>query len=230
VIHPHWGWVTKLNSDAFDIFVGAMRGRPYQPQDNPVLARLFTGAVMGVSTADYSQEQIEAWASSPPDVSHWCGDVESRFAFVAEHDSEIVGFATAEPNGHLDHLYVHHQFQRRGIASALLQGVEQELVSRGLDRIFTEASISARAFFEQTQCWFLVNLAPRGELLSVLSATRKLTMLRRFPVSPSSSDGVPYCCGSSISLGQSAMSGFIAGIRYTPSLWIAAPFCTQSAR
>jgi hypothetical protein len=121
-------------------------------------------------------------------------------------------------------------FSEGGIASALLQGVEQELVSRGLDRIFTEASISARAFFEQTQCWFLVNLAPRGELLSVLSATRKLTMLRRFPVSPSSSDGVPYCCGSSISLGQSAMSGFIAGIRYTPSLWIAAPFCTQSAR
>jgi putative acetyltransferase len=125
-----------------------MNVRPYRPEDNAALVLLFTETVRAINAADYSSEQLEIWANSPPDVEHWRSQLDGRIALVAEDDSEIIGFATFEPNGHLDHLYVSHPFQRRGVASALLQRIEEESISRGIERIFTEASATACPFFE----------------------------------------------------------------------------------
>jgi putative acetyltransferase len=124
--------------------------RLYRPGDNPVLARLFSETVRAINSADYSPEQIEVWAARPPDIERWRAEAPGRIVLVAEHDSEIAGFATFEPSGHLDHLYVHHRFQRRGIAAALLREVEERVASLGIRRIFTDASITARAFFERS--------------------------------------------------------------------------------
>ena len=125
-----------------------MNVRLYQAADSTVLARLFTETVQTINAADYSPQQVETWAGRPLELERWCRLLPGRVVFVAEHDSEIVGFTTIEPNGHLDQLYVHHRFQRQGIASALVRRIEEEAVSRGIDRIFTEASITARPFFE----------------------------------------------------------------------------------
>ncbi|HLZ11174.1 MAG TPA: GNAT family N-acetyltransferase [Candidatus Acidoferrum sp.] len=126
-----------------------MNLRLFQSDDNSVLAGLFSETVRAINCAEYSPEQVEVWASDPPNIEQWCGQRAGRLAFVAERDSEIVGFATFEPNGHLDHLYVHYRFQRQGISYALLRRIEQEAASRGINRIFTEASLTARPFFER---------------------------------------------------------------------------------
>jgi putative acetyltransferase len=125
-----------------------VRVRVYRPGETGSLARLFTDTVRAVNSIDYSPEQIAAWAPEPPDLGHWRQRLSSQKLFVAELDAEITGFAAFEGNGHLDQLYVHHRFQRRGVATALCQRVEQEACSRGIARIFTEASITARPFFE----------------------------------------------------------------------------------
>ena len=133
----------------FDILLHAVNVRAYQPTDNPVLARLFADTVRAINSPDYSLEQLEVWASDPPDIESWRSELSGRIVFVAEHDSEILGFATFEPNGHIDHLYVHYRFQRRGVASALLRQIEGQGASLGINRIFAEASITARPFFER---------------------------------------------------------------------------------
>jgi len=79
--------------------------RRYQGRDKNILARLFTDTVHAISAADYSPEQVEAWAGDPPDLECWLDQVAGRIVLVAEHASEIVGFTTFEPNGHLNHLY-----------------------------------------------------------------------------------------------------------------------------
>jgi putative acetyltransferase len=50
--------------------------------------------------------------------------------------------------GEIDLLYVHSNFQRRGIASALLRKFETDAKSDGFSELITEASITARPFFE----------------------------------------------------------------------------------
>jgi len=126
-----------------------MNVRPYKPEDTVALARLFTETVHSVNAADYAPEQLSAWAPDPPDMEHWRRRLSERIAFVAELGPEIVGFATFEPDGHLDYIYAHRRFQRQGVASALFRCIEQDAISRGVSRIFTEASTTARPFFER---------------------------------------------------------------------------------
>jgi putative acetyltransferase len=118
-------------------------------RDVAALASVFTDSVHSISAADYSLEQLAAWAPEPPDIEYWREQIPKLIGFVAEHDSEIVGFVSYEPHGHLHHLYVRGGFQRRGVASALYRRVEQEALSHGVRRIFTEASVAARPFFER---------------------------------------------------------------------------------
>lgn len=122
--------------------------RCYQPEDAASLARIFTESVHSTNTRDYSPDQLAGWAPEPPDIEHWRRLLDNRIVFLAERGSDIVGFVTFEADGHLDHLYVHSRFQRHGVASALYRRIEEEALARGIYRIFTEASITARQFFE----------------------------------------------------------------------------------
>ncbi|HTX06424.1 MAG TPA: GNAT family N-acetyltransferase, partial [Steroidobacteraceae bacterium] len=60
----------------------------------------------------------------------------------------IAGFSDLEADGHIDLLYVHPDFQRRGVARALLEHIESAARERSLLRLYTEASITARPVFE----------------------------------------------------------------------------------
>jgi len=131
--------------------------RPYEPRDIPTIARLFTETVRSIDTAEYSSDQLAAWAPDPPDMEHWRRRLSERIVFVAEHRAEIVGFATFEPDGHLDHMYVHRRFQRQGVALALFRCIEKEAISRGITRISTEASITACPFFESVGFRFIAS-------------------------------------------------------------------------
>jgi putative acetyltransferase len=50
----------------------------------------------------------------------------------------------------IDMLYVHAERQGKGVARALIAHIENVAVRLGLDRLYTEASITARAAFEHT--------------------------------------------------------------------------------
>ncbi|WP_369809987.1 GNAT family N-acetyltransferase [Gracilibacillus caseinilyticus] len=59
----------------------------------------------------------------------------------------MVGFADISFLGHLDRLYVHKDFQRKGIATALVDVLESEAKKLDLLTIDTDASITAKPFF-----------------------------------------------------------------------------------
>ena len=131
-----------------------MRLRPYEPEDLDILLALFTDAVRRIACRDYTEAQTRAWAPEEPDRAVWATQLLSTDTLVAEEQSEIVGFASWEPNGHIDLLYVHADHQRRGVARALVTAIENEAYRRGLSRLLTEASLTARAVFER--CGFLI--------------------------------------------------------------------------
>lgn len=122
--------------------------RPYLPDDLDALIELFTGSVRQVASRDYKPAQIEAWAPVAVNREHWVTRLASRPTYVAEAGSEIVGFSDLEPDGHIDMLFVHADHQGRGVARALLDHINARAHEQGIDRLFTEASITARPFFE----------------------------------------------------------------------------------
>jgi putative acetyltransferase len=122
--------------------------RPFRPDDAPALLALFRDTIRRVNSRDYSPAQVAAWASDDIDPVRWFERFTGRFVPVAEEAGRPVGFAELERDGHVDRVYVAADHQRRGIGRQLLTAVVAEARRVGLARLFTEASITARPFFE----------------------------------------------------------------------------------
>lgn len=118
--------------------------REYLPEDCKEITELFFDTVHTVNAKDYSQEQLNAWATGEVDFEQWNRSLQEHFSMVAVDAGKIVGFGDIDANGYLDRLYVHKDYQRKGIATAIC--VQLERASSG--RIVTHASITAKPFFE----------------------------------------------------------------------------------
>lgn len=79
------------------------------------------------------------------DLEAWDRSLTAHFTLVAEENGVITGFGDMDPTGYLDRLFVHRDFQGRGIASALCDRLEPSVSGP----ITTHASITARPFFEK---------------------------------------------------------------------------------
>ena len=128
---------------------GSLRIRSYEAGDAPAIARLFYETVRSVNRAHYSEEQVAAWAPAIPEADGWHARMSGRLTLVAEAEGGVVGFAELEEDGHLDMLYVHKDAVGSGVGARLYEAVEREALDRGLGRITTHASITARPFFER---------------------------------------------------------------------------------
>jgi putative acetyltransferase len=61
----------------------------------------------------------------------------------------IAGFGELETNGHIDCFYCHKNYQRRGVGSQIYQAIEVKALELSMSRLFTEASITAKPFFQR---------------------------------------------------------------------------------
>ena len=117
--------------------------RPYQPEDCATLASLFFHTVHTINAADYSTEQLQVWATGTVDLAAWNAAFLAHITNIAEIGTTIVGFADRTRSGYLDRLFVHRQYQRMGIATALCDALEADF--SGV--ITTQASITAKTIF-----------------------------------------------------------------------------------
>ena len=121
--------------------------RRWTEADTEALAEVFRRSVREIASRDYRAPQIEAWAAAPGEVSAWNERMRTRVVFVAAHDRQPIGFIQYEPPDHIDMTYVHPEWQRRGVASALLAALEAEACNRKVPFLNVEASITSRPFF-----------------------------------------------------------------------------------
>jgi putative acetyltransferase len=123
--------------------------RDYRPEDLETLIGLFTAAVRELASRDYSPEQVMAWAPDVIDRQRWSMRLGGRPTLVAMIGEEVAGFSDLEPDGHIDMMFVHPRHEGRGAAGALIREIERRARAQGLERLFTEASLTARPFFER---------------------------------------------------------------------------------
>lgn len=118
--------------------------REYRSEDCKELLRLFYETVHAVNARDYTKEQLDAWSTGKEDATRWDKSFKEHFCLVAEESGKLVGFGDIDKTGYLDRLYVHKDFQDRGIASAICDRLEK----RAEGKIVTHASVTAKPFFE----------------------------------------------------------------------------------
>jgi putative acetyltransferase len=123
--------------------------REYRSNDLEGLISLFRRSVREINARHYSPDQINAWAPESPDLPAWRRRLSNGGVFLSEICGEIEGFVRLEESGHLDLLYVHPGHQRQGVGRQLVGRALSWAVERGLGRITSDVSITARPFFER---------------------------------------------------------------------------------
>ncbi len=121
----------------------------FRAPDVDAVVALFTETIHAVNAQDYSDSQLNAWAPKDPDKAAWTDRLEGQYTQLAWQDGKLLGFGTLTEKGLVDFLFIHHAHQREGLASLIYLRLEFEAYQKGISRIYTEASITARPFFEK---------------------------------------------------------------------------------
>lgn len=122
--------------------------RLFHVADAEAIAQLFHDTVRQINRRDYTEAQVRAWAPDDLHFRNWAEICANRFTVVAEDAGVIAGFAELEADGHIDCFYCHQHYQGQGVGRMLYQAIADHAVAAGLNRLFTEASITAKPFFE----------------------------------------------------------------------------------
>ena len=124
--------------------------RRYRTSDCGEMAKLFYDTVHSVNAADYTEEQLGAWANGKVDLEAWDRSFREHITVVAVEDrgdaEQIIGFGDMDSKGYLDRLYVHKDYQRQGVATAICDELERAVKA---GKYTTHASITARPFFQK---------------------------------------------------------------------------------
>lgn len=121
--------------------------REFRDGDEAALHTIFYSAVHEVAAADYTSEQIHAWAPADMDMEAWNSKIRTNKPFVAMKDGEIVGFADLQEHGYIDLFFVSGRYPRRGIGGALMTHILQLALEKGLCQLSSDVSRTAEPFF-----------------------------------------------------------------------------------
>ncbi len=126
-----------------------MKIRLFCRQDADQIAQLFHQTVREVNRRDYSSAQVKAWAPDDLYFRNWAEVCTQRFTYVADQAGVILGFGELEFDGHIDCFYCHKEYQNCGVGRKIYQAIERKGLEFGLERLFVEASVTAKPFFER---------------------------------------------------------------------------------
>lgn len=125
-----------------------MNVRNFKNEDIESVLKLFYDTVHSVNSKDYAKEQLKAWAPKELDKLKWIESLNKNYSLVVEEDTQIIGFGDIDSTGYLDRLYVHKNHQGKKVASNLITELENYVFNKGVKSIITDASITAKPFFE----------------------------------------------------------------------------------
>lgn len=127
-----------------------MEIRRYQSEDLAELVRLFGETVRTICRRDYTVGQVEAWAASEAELLQRDKWFHTLYTLVAAgEDGHLLGYGNVDDTGYLDHLFVHRDHQREGVASRICSALENHCLEGGVTCMTVHASITARPFFER---------------------------------------------------------------------------------
>lgn len=120
--------------------------REYKNSDCKEVSELFYNTVHTLNAKDYTKEQLDVWANKEIDLEKFNKSLIEHYSLVAVENKIIVGFGDIDETGYLDRLFVHKDYQNRGVATAICNRLEQKMLK---GKVITHSSITAKSFFEK---------------------------------------------------------------------------------
>ena len=123
--------------------------RPLEEKDIHDMQDIFRSTVLKVNIKDYTKEEVEDWASCGDDIEHWKELLSSnQYVGAFNEQNYLIGFSSMNKNGYLHSMFVHKDWQGKGVATQLLYEVEKIARQYEVKEITSDVSKTARPFFE----------------------------------------------------------------------------------
>ncbi len=132
----------NINKKSFVIRKGKLN-------DLPEMKNLFVNTITEICKSEYDKQQISIWTSSSENDKRWNEMITDQVVLIAEYENKIVGFISLENGNYIDFLYVHKDYQRKGIAKKLYSAIEKEALRQKQTKLSSDVSKTARPFFEK---------------------------------------------------------------------------------
>lgn len=129
--------------------VQLMKIRKAESEDLDQLRKLFEDTINEICSQDYSKEQLKVWTAAAQKVQKWRKRIKSQYFIVAEKKNKILGFASLGKEGHVEMIYIHKDYQGKGIGKELLKHIEEKAEKKGEKCLFSNVSITAKPFFKR---------------------------------------------------------------------------------
>lgn len=111
------------------------------------ITNLFRNTINSVNSKHYSPQEIKAWSDGADNIDNWRLRIDTHHFTLAEINAQLAGMMSITSSGYLDVIYVHEDYQGKGIASSLLNKAEQYALAQGHAQITSDVSITAKPFF-----------------------------------------------------------------------------------
>ena len=126
-----------------------MHTRIATSEDLPEMKQLFRDTIREVNRHHYNEDQIREWVAGSDNMERWAKVVENQQVFIAMEEERIIGFISLENSNYIDFLFVHKDFQGKGVARQLYNKIENVAIQNQSKELSSDVSITARPFFEK---------------------------------------------------------------------------------
>lgn len=142
--------------------------RCFEEGDELALRQVFYSGIHQIAQADYTAEQLAAWAPAFYDEQAWRARMRGINPFIAKVDGRIVGYADLQPDGYIDHFFVAGSAGGTGVGGALMRHIYAVAEARGIAELRAHVSLTAQPFFKYFRFELLEHRMPvvRGIALS----------------------------------------------------------------
>ena len=122
--------------------------RRLEENDIPEIQALFRSTILNVNIRDYTRGEVEDWASCGDKPERW-KELMSYNQYIGAFDEQnsMIGFSSMNKDGYLHSMFVHKDWQGKGVATQLLAEVELVAQQYGVHEITSEVSLTAMSFF-----------------------------------------------------------------------------------
>lgn len=97
------------------------------------MAKLFYHTVHTVNAKGYTEGRLNVWADGKVDLEKWNISLQEHSSIVAVDDDVIVAFGDIDKTGYLDRLYVHSDYQGKGIATVICNQLGASPILKSVD-------------------------------------------------------------------------------------------------
>ena len=125
-----------------------MRIRKFHLSDAAELARLHRGTIRGINVLDYPPKQIAVW-SWHVSARRFRESAKDRIRYVAIENNKIIGFGDFDEKGEMTGLYVHKDYQGKGVGQRLLKVLERHALKIGIKEFKLSSTITALDFYKR---------------------------------------------------------------------------------